>query len=78
MQLYLARGPRRSGYEPALRADTTVVFAGGNASATVLYDRASNILSGLSVVISNSTIETFTGTLASQPGLGNVTIGSSC
>jgi len=75
LQLYLAlAGLAGLATSPALRADTTVVFAGGNASATVLYDRASNILSGLSVVISNSTIETFTGTLASQPGLGNVTI----
>ena len=58
----------------SLRADTTVVFGGGNASSAVLYDRASNILSGLSVVVSNATVRSFTGTIAGQSGLGNVTI----
>jgi len=61
---------------PGARADVEVFFVGGNASQTVLYDRATNILSGLSVVISptNSTVRTYTGTISSQPGLGNVTI----
>ena len=58
----------------AVHADTVVTFAGGNASATVLFDRASNVLSGLSLVVSNSTVQTFTGTISGQPGLGNVTI----
>ena len=44
------------------QAQTSVFFAGGNASQTVLYDRVTNILNGtspsLSVVISptNSTV----------------------
>ena len=68
---------------PELRAQTTVFFAGGNASQNVLYDRATNILNGtspsLSVVISstNSTVRTFTGSIAGQSGLGTVTIGFS-
>jgi len=58
----------------SLRADTTVVFAGGNASSSVLYDRASNVLSGLTVTVASSTLQTFTGTIPGQSGLGNVTI----
>lgn len=58
------------------RADVEVLFAGGNASQNVLYDRVSNVLSSVSVVISptNSTVRTYKGTIAGQPGLGNVTI----
>lgn len=45
---------------PSLRADTTVLFAGGNASQNVLYDRVTNILTGgiSSVIITptNSTV----------------------
>ena len=61
---------------PGARADVEVFFVGGNASQTVLFDRATNILSGLSVVISptNSSVRTYTGTISGQPGLGNVTI----
>ncbi|MDB6129507.1 MAG: hypothetical protein JWM04_614 [Verrucomicrobiales bacterium] len=59
-----------------LHADTTVFFVGGNASQTVLYDRTTSILTGSSVLISptNTTVRTYTGTIASQPGLGTVTI----
>ena len=62
------------------QAQTSVFFAGGNASQTVLYDRATNILNGtspsLSVVISptNSTVRTYTGSIAGQSGLGTVTV----
>jgi hypothetical protein len=63
---------------PSLRADTTVLFAGGNASQNVLYDRVTNILTGgiTSVIITptNSTVRTYVGTINGQPGLGNVTI----
>jgi hypothetical protein len=63
---------------PSLRADTTVLFAGGNASQNVLYDRVTNILTGgiSSVIITstNSTVRTYVGTISGQPGLGNVTI----
>ncbi len=68
---------------PDLRAQTTVFFAGGNASQNVLYDRVTNILTGtapsLSVVVSstNSTVRTYTGSISGQTGLGTVTIGFS-
>jgi len=62
----------------SLRADTTVFFAGGNASQSILYDRVTNILSGginqVFISPTNSTVRTYIGTIASQPGLGNVTI----
>jgi len=61
-----------------LHADTTVFFGGGNASQSILYDRVTNILTGgiSKVIISptNSTVRTYVGTIASQPGLGTVTI----
>jgi hypothetical protein len=61
-----------------LRADTEVEFVGGNASQTVLYDRVTNILTGgiTQFVVSptNSTVRSYVGTIASQPGLGTVTI----
>ena len=62
------------------RADVEVLFAGGNASQTVLYDRVTNIFGSgstlTSVVISptNSTVRTYRGTLPGQDGLGIVTI----
>jgi hypothetical protein len=68
------------GLASSARAQTSVFFAGGNASQTVLYDRATNILNGtspsLSVIISptNSTVRTYTGSIAGETGLGTVTI----
>jgi hypothetical protein len=68
---------------PEMRAQTSVYFAGGNASQTVLYDRATNVLNGsspsLSVYISptNSTVRLYIGSIAGQPGLGTVTVGFS-
>ena len=63
---------------PFLHGQTTVVFGGGNASQTVLYDRVTNILTGgiSSVTISpaNSTVRTYVGTIAEQTNLGTVTI----
>ena len=63
---------------PSLRADTTVLFAGGNASQNVLYDRVTNILTGgvssVTITPTNSTVRTYVGTISGQPGLGNVTI----
>ena len=62
------------------RADVEVLFAGGNASQTVLYDRVTNLFGNgstlTSVVISptNSTVRTYKGTLPGQGGLGVVTI----
>ena len=56
-----------------LRADTEVLFVGGNAAQNVLYDRVTNILTGgiTQVVVSptNSTVRSYVGTITSQPGL---------
>lgn len=63
---------------PSLRADTAVLFAGGNASQNVLYDRVTNILTGgisaVTITSTNSTVRTYVGTISGQTGLGNVTI----
>jgi|ERR1019366_8633215 hypothetical protein len=62
----------------SLHADTTVFFAGGNASQSILFDRVTNILTGgiSKAVISptNGSVRTYVGTIASQPGLGTVTV----
>jgi hypothetical protein len=62
----------------AARGDTVVFFAGGNASQNVLYTSVTNILTGgvTNVIISptNSTVRTYQGTIAGQPGLGVITI----
>ena len=64
-------------FSASVRADVEVLFAGGNASQTVLYAAVSNILTGVTAPVispTNSTVRTYKGTIASQPGLGNVTI----
>jgi hypothetical protein len=77
---FLAAGLALAGFAVVsdARAQTSVLFAGGNASQTVLYDRVTNILTGgiTSVTISpaNSTVRTYVGTIAGQSGLGTVTI----
>jgi hypothetical protein len=79
---YLAAALALAGFGliSSARAQTSVFFAGGNASQAVLYDRTTNILNGtspsLSVVISptNSTVRTYTGSIAGETGLGTVTI----
>jgi hypothetical protein len=62
----------------SLRADTTVLFAGGNASQNVLYDRVTNVLSGgissVTIAPTNATVRTYVGAISGQPGLGTVTI----
>ncbi len=47
-RLFAAAGLALAGLAavPSVRADTTVFFAGGNASQNVLYDRVTNVLSG--------------------------------
>ena len=80
LKKYLAVGVTLGGllFQTSLRADTEVLFVGGNASQNVLYDRVTNILTGgiSKVVISptNSTVRSYVGTITSQSGLGNVTI----
>jgi hypothetical protein len=63
---------------PNLHADVEVLFAGGNASQTVLYDRVTNILTGgiggVWISPTNATVRSYRGTIAEQPGLGTVTI----
>jgi hypothetical protein len=75
---YIIAGLALAGFalNPSLRADTEVFIAGANASQTLLYDRASNILSGITANIStsNSVVRDYVGTISGQPGLGNVTI----
>jgi hypothetical protein len=68
---------------PKAGAQTTVFFAGGNASQNVLYAAVTNVLTGtspsFSAVISstNSTVRTYTGSIPGQTGLGTVTVGFS-
>ena len=62
---------------PGLRADVEVVIAGGNASSSVLFNRATNVLSGgitQTYGLSSSTVRSYQGTISGQPGLGTVTI----
>jgi len=63
---------------PSLRANTTLLFAGGNASQNVLYDRVTNVLSGginsVTIASTNATVRTYVGTISGQTSLGTVTI----
>jgi hypothetical protein len=62
-------------YSTSTNADVTLVVDGGNASRNVLFDRASNILSGFSVVIKDANTRSYlNGTLVGQPALGKVNI----
>ena len=60
----------------SLQADVTLVVTGGNASKSVLFDRAAAILTGPTIVNGpNANIRSYlNGTVPSQPGLGHVTI----
>jgi hypothetical protein len=78
---YMAAGFTISGFalNPSLQAQTTeVFFVGANASQSILYYQASNVLNGgtITATISptNSTVRDYTGTVAGQPSLGTVTI----
>jgi hypothetical protein len=58
------------------KADVTVVFSGGNASKNVVWEGASNVLSGYTVtnLSGNSNVRSFLGgTLIGHPELGTVT-----
>ncbi len=80
LRKFLAAGVALAGLTliPKTYADVEVLFAGGNASQTVLYDRITNILtggiSGVTISSTNSTVRTYQGTITSLPGLGTVTI----
>ena len=60
----------------AVNADVTLVVTGGNASKTVLFDRAAALLTGATVLngANSNTRSYLNGTIAGQPGLGHVTI----
>src|SRR5882757_2826033 len=60
---------------PQLHASVDVVIDGGNASRTLQFDRASNILSGFTVYIKDANTRSYIGgTLTSNPGLGVVNL----
>ena len=60
---------------PQLHASVDVVIDGGNASRTLLFDRASNVLSGFTVYIKDANTRSYIGgTLISNPGLGVVNL----
>jgi len=59
----------------AVSADTTVVITGSTAFRPIVYDRITNILTGVTATNgADSNHRTFAGTVAGQPGLGAVTI----
>jgi hypothetical protein len=58
-----------------VQADVTLVVDGGNASRAVQFDRASNILSGFTVINKDANTRSYIGgSLISNPGLGVVNI----
>jgi hypothetical protein len=62
---------------PSLRADVEVLLSGGNASSSVLFDRATNLFGGTFTQVygaSSSTVRTYVGTIPGQTGLGTVTL----
>jgi hypothetical protein len=60
---------------PQIHASVDVVIDGGNASRSVLYENASNILSGYTVYVKDANTRSFVGgTLISQPALGTVNL----
>jgi hypothetical protein len=79
LKKYIAAGVTLGGllFQTTLRADVEVVFAGGNASQNVLYDRVTNILTGgissVTIASTNAVVRTYVGTITGS-GLGTVTI----
>ena len=58
-----------------LHANVEVIVAGGNASRTLLFDRASNVLSGFTVYIKDANTRSYIGgTLNGNSGLGIVNL----
>jgi hypothetical protein len=75
LKLLVAFGLAGLALTSTLCADVTLVMDGGNASRSVLFDRASNILSGYTVVVKDANTRSYiNGTLIGNPGLGLVTI----
>ena len=64
-------------FTSSLRADVSLLVSGGNASSSVLFDRATNLFGGTfsaTYGTSSSTIRTYQGTIPGQSGLGTVTL----
>jgi hypothetical protein len=62
---------------PQLHANVELIISGGNASSSVLFERATNLFGGTftgTFGLSSSTVRTYQGTIASQPTLGTVTL----
>ena len=60
-----------------VHADVEILISGGNASSSVLFDRATNLFGGTftsTAGLSSSTVRTYAGHIASLPGLGVVTL----
>ncbi len=80
LKKYIAAGVTLGGllFQTSLHADTEVLFAGGNASQNVLYDRVTNILTGgitsVTIASTNAVVRSYVGSITSAPGLGTVTI----
>ena len=63
--------------QPSLRANVEVLISGGNASSTVLFDRATNLFGGTFTSVygaSSSTTRTYVGSIPGYSGLGTVTL----
>jgi hypothetical protein len=62
---------------PNLHADVEILISGGNASSSVLFDRATNLFNGTfsaTYGLSSSTVRTYVGQIPGYSGLGNVTL----
>lgn len=58
-----------------LYANVELIVAGGNATRALVFDRASNVLSGFTVYVKDANTRSFIGgTLNGNPGLGTVNI----
>jgi hypothetical protein len=64
-------------FTPGLHADVEVLVSGGNASSSVLFDRATNLFGGsfsATYGLSSGSIRTYVGTITGHTGLGTVTL----
>src|SRR5215469_8131889 len=62
---------------PNLHADVEVLISGGNASSSVLFDRATNLFGGTftsTYGLNSSTVRTYAGHIPGYSGLGTVTL----
>jgi len=76
---FMAAGAALAGLIAPLQvhADVEILISGGNASSSVLFDRATNLFNGTftsTAGLSSSTVRTYAGHISSLPGLGVVTL----